>query len=246
MTDDRRLTGKLLRAGAALVIILLAGGPLLAQTPGTTPADGAASRTIEEEYLSSQTTVGTLNVQLRSHNEELKLIALTSMEKQFQSGLLPADNETAFEALSYVLNEGVIHVTRGDEMPLHYYPRVRREAARIIALSTHEGVVPQLVTNVLRDPEPTVRAQALYSLGEIGADPDWKVSQAIAKRLLWEDLGEPDLGVVYAALVAAENIYADPDNRPHAATREMVMRVSVGGPYTQAIRNKALVLLGTM
>lgn len=201
--------------------------------------------TIEDQYLSSRVTVGTLEAQLRTDNEELKLLALDSMESQFESGTLPRDNETAFEALAYVLDEGVVHVTKGDNLPLHYFPDVRRRAAEVISYSTHEGVVPQLLTNVLHDPEATVRAEALYSLGRIGADPEWSVSKTIAKRLLREDLGEPDPGVVYAALVAFENIYADPDNEPHGAAREMVMRVSVG-PYNQLIRRKAMTILGTM
>jgi hypothetical protein len=145
-----------------------------------------------------------------------------------------------------VLDEGVTHVTKGDAMPLHYYPEVRRRAADVIAWSTHDGVVSQLVTNVLEDPEANVQAQALYSLAEIGADPEGRVSKAIAKRLLREDLDDPDLGVVYAALVALENIYADEDNALYPQAREMVMRVSTGGPYTKLIRNKALSILGTM
>ena len=95
-------------------------------------------------------------------------------------------------------------------------------------------------------PEPSVRAEALYSLAKIGADPDGTVSRAIAKRLLREDLAEPDPGVVYAALVALERIYADPDTPFYLEAREMAIRVSSGGPYPRLIRERALSLLATM
>lgn len=231
-------TGPTAALVAALLFAMLLPASLSAQAN-----DGPM--TIEDQYLSSRVTVGTLDAQLRTDNEELKLLALDNMESQFESGTLPRDNETAFEALAYVLDEGVVHITKGDNLPLHYFPDVRRRAAEVISHSTHEGVVPQLLTNVLHDPEATVRAEALYSLGRIGADPDWQVSKTIAKRILREDLGEPDPGVVYAALIAFENIYADPDNEPHGAAREMVMQVSTG-PYRRVIREKAMQILGTM
>jgi len=230
---------------AGVLLALFAVAPMIAQETGT-GAPEPAGLTVEERYLASHTTVATLNAQLRTDDEELKLLALAGMEDQFRAGVLARDDRTAFEALAYVLDEGVTHVTKGDAMPLHYYPEVRRRAAEIISWSTQDGVVSQLVTNVLKDPEPNVQAQALYSLARIGADPEGDVSRAIAKRLLREDLDNPDLGVVYAALVALENIYADEDNPLQPEAREMVMRVSTGGPYTKLIRHKALAILGTM
>lgn len=106
--------------------------------------------------------------------------------------------------------------------------------------------MPQLLTNVLAAPEPSVRAKALYSRARIGVDPDRTVSRAIAKRLLREYLADLDPSMVYAALVALESIYADSDNPLYPEAREMVIRVSSGGPYPRLIREKALHLLSTM
>lgn len=239
MTQARQIT-TLVTLMATLVTL-----PTFAQSETREPQAEAHGMTIEEQYLSGQTTVATLDAQLRTTDEELKILALETMQEQFESGTLPRDNEMAFAALAYVLNEGVVHVTKGDALPLHYFPDVRRHAARIMSLSSHDGVVQQLLTNVLEDPEATVRAEALYSLGRIGADPDQQVSEVIAKRLLREHLGEPDYGVVYAALVATESIYAEPENEPHGAVREMIMQVSTG-PYRRNIREKAMKILGTM
>ena len=242
--DRRRGNGALVIVGFLMMLAVL---PAYSQSEEPVASKGTETLTIEDRYLSAETTTSaaTLDAQLRTTDEELKMLALENMETQFEAGVLPRDSETAFNALAYVLEEGVVHVTKGDSMPLHYFPDVRREAARIISMSTHDGVVPQLLINVMHDPEATVRAQALYSLGNIGEDPDQQVSEAIAKRLLREHLGEPDYGVVYAALLATESIYSDPDNEPHGAVREMVMQVSTG-PYRRVIREKAMKILGTM
>ncbi len=203
--------------------------------------------TIDELYLQSETTAETLSKQLRSRHRELQMLALDAIEEQLQSGALGRDNREAYEGVVYVLRDGVHKITYAGQISPHtYHPMVRHRAAEVIAQFDIPQVRTELTMNVVRDPDPAVQARSLYSLAEIGEDPDGWVTENIAKMMLRHHYGRPDYGAVYAALVAIEHINANPGAVVHGAAVEMVLKVAEGGYYNQFIRDKARRVLQMM
>jgi hypothetical protein len=251
-------TGILKHIVAVLFIFVLTGPGFPEPGWAQTAADGEDAvvdqdkqtprlRTIDEIYLESEISVRTLRAQLQTNNQELQMVALAALEDQIHKGVVSRNNEDAFMALAGVMEEGAYKLTHsGQTIPRHYHPLVRQEAARIMGLMETDKVLTQLTLTVAIDPEPAVRAQALYALAEIGRDPDGRITETIAKMMLREHLQIPDFRVTYAALVAIERINADPLNTVHGAAVEMLLEVAQGGPYNQLIRNKAREILTAM
>lgn len=240
----------------AVVLLLLAA--LLVISPGSAAAQSAASgsvggrdqprlRTIDELYLEGAISVRALSAQLRSSDSEHQILALAAIEDQLQTGLLAPDDEELFRALAVVLEEGVHHVAYSSStMPFNYHPTVRYRAAQVMGLVGTEDARKQLVYTVAIDPDPAVRAQALYSLGAIGQDPDGSVTRTIARMMRREHVGDADPGAIYAALVAIERISSNPANVVDSSAVSMVVTVATGKPYNRLVRSKAMQVLAVL
>ncbi|TVR85429.1 MAG: hypothetical protein EA428_15830 [Spirochaetaceae bacterium] len=237
--------------GLSFLLVLLPVAGLSAQSETssetTTSTNGGRLPTIDELYLDSETSVAMLRAQLRTNNLSHQTLALSAVEEQLIHGAIDPGDEQLFDALAFVMNQGVSNLSyQGTNLPRNYHPNVRNHAAKILGLLGTPEARTQLARTVDIDPDPSVRAQALYSLARIGQDPDGSVTRSIGKMMLREHVGRPDPGVMYAALVAIENIHRNADNQIHGAATEMLLQVAVGDPYTRLLRAKAMQVLAKM
>lgn len=230
-----------------LSISSLAHTQAVARTGSRPAAADQALQTIDEIYLESYVPIRVLHAQLRTNNLEHQLLALAAIEDQLRTGRVSPSDPTLFDGVAFVLNEGVANIAYSrSTIPYDYHPKARLHAARIMGLIGTEGARIQLVQTVTIDPDPAVRASALYSLGQIGRDLDGHTSQAIAAMMQREHRGTPDFGAVYAALVALEQIASHEGNVIDRAALDMVMEVAVGKPYNRLLRSRAMQVLSAM
>lgn len=221
---------------AILVVLTMVVSPasLLAQ-------DEEEPVSVEELYLSSDITLATLSVQMQAPGRDVQLLALNTLENQLEQGVIDPEDEAVLEALEPLVQQGVIESFEDNRWGIDSYdPVVRREAVSVVAKLGTDAARAALVRTVRHDPEPIVRAAALFGLARLGVDPDGSVTQAIAKMLLQEHLQQFDEGVVYAALIALNSIASNPDNVVDASAMEMLVTVASDGRYSQSFRKIAL------
>ncbi len=212
-----------------------------------TAEEGRDLQTIDEIYLETYVPIRVLRAQLRTNNLEHQLLALAAIEDQLRTGRVLPSDPTLFDGVAFVLNEGVANIAYSrSTVPYDYHPKARHHAARIMGLIGSEAARIQLVQTVNIDPDPSVRASALYSLGQIGQDPDGRTTQAIAAMMQREHRGTPDPGAVFAALVAIEQIASREGNVVDRAALDMVMEVAVGKPYNRLLRSRAMQVLAVL
>lgn len=247
MSVQTKLKTEVKKSAARALLFVGLLMPFVAGAQESEGANGTSLPTIDELYLGGETTVATLRAQLRTNNLEHQMLGLAAIEDQLSAGLISPDNAELFDAVSFVMQQGVSTLSyQGTNLPRHYHPGVRNSAARVLGVMATPQARTQLVRTVDIDPDPSVRAQALYSLARIGQDPDGSVTRTIAKMMLREHMGQPDPGVMYAALVAIDSIHSNPENTIHGSVSEMVLEVAVGLPYTRLIRGKAMQVLAKM
>jgi HEAT repeat protein len=233
-TTDRRLT--YLISIALLIVPTL----LCAQ-------EGEERLSVEELYLESEISVEILARQMRSPERNIQLLALDSLESQLERGLIDPRDEAILEAVTPLVEHGVITAFRENRWSIESYdPMVRREAVRVLGKLEGEAVRNKLVQTVRQDPEPIVQAQALFGLARMGSDPSGEVTRTIAKMMLREHLGEFDEGVVYAALVALRSIASEGQNVMDPASVEMLVYVASDVRYSRLLRTHALETLSLL
>lgn len=202
---------------------------------------------VEELYLRSEISIETLALQMRSPERNTQLLAIDTLESQLERGLISPEDNAILEALDPLVGQGVMETFEDNTWGIESYdPLVRREALRIIGRLGTDAARGILVRTVRHDPEPIVRAQALFGLARMGSDPTGEVTQTIAKMLLREHLGRYDEGVVYAALVALRSIAGDQENVMDPASKEMLVYLASDGRYPRRIRNLALETLSSL
>lgn len=202
---------------------------------------------VEELYLQSQVSVQILSRQMRSPERDVQLLALDSLDSQLERGLIDPRDEAVLTAITPLIEHGVTTAFEDNRWSIESYdPMVRREAVRVLGKLKGAAVREKLVQTVRQDPEPIVRAQALFGLARIGSDPNGEVTRTIGKMLLREHLGRFDEGVVYAALVALRSIAAGEENVIDPASVEMLVYVASDLRYSRLLRSHALETLSIL
>lgn len=229
----------------SIVGLLLLPGARSAQSQED--AEPTEQRTIEELYLEANASVAVLSTQVRSGSLEQRLLAMEAISTRFGDGRLSAEEPEIIAALSVALLEGVTTLTNsGSRTPSNYYPTVRREAARLLGFSPAEEARDALMATLHHDPEPSVKAQAMISLGRIGRDPNGEVSYMFGRILAIEDLGQPDESLVLSGMLAIEMLaLANGEDSVDELARQALVTV-VDGNYPRVLRAKALDILSRM
>lgn len=231
-----------MRQSAFLMVVVLVAGwqGLFAQSAGET-------RSIEELYLESGVSVEMLARQLRSPERTVQLLAIETLSSQVEGGTAGGDEAEIIAALEPVIARGVMEVHEDNSWEISTYdPMVRREAIRVVGRLESEGARTVLVRTVRHDPEPIVRAQALFGLARMGYDPDGEVTRTIGKMLLREHVGSFDEGVVYAGILAIREIARNSASTVDPSSLEMLVYVASDGRYPRRLRNLALEALSIL
>jgi hypothetical protein len=204
-------------------------------------------QSVEELYLSSAITIETLAAQMQSTERAVQFLALSTLDHQLETGYVAVDNGAVLDALKPLVEQGVLVVSRNSSRSIEIYdPGVRREAVRLVGKLDTSSARSTLVQTVRHDPEPTVRAEALFGLARMKSDPDGDVTRSIARMILREHVQQFDEGVVYAAITAIGAIARESDNTVDPASREMLIYIASDYRYPRILREMALDVLSSL
>jgi hypothetical protein len=230
------------------VLLLL---PMIAASPA--PAQDARPArvpTIEELYLTNP-WVMSVREEALSYDADVKMQALSDIDKRMGEGKLRGDDEQSVQAILIGLaGEGTYYAVSEDRRLVNYYPTVRRKAAELLGRlgsQTSDPVVRdraifRLLDILSFDDEVMVKAEAVYGLGVIGNNDEGVVTEVIADSIRRQSSVAPDNNYAYATALAIEKL-ADKsqDMRDFRAYTALVTIMQ--GNYTRKVKDKALEVL---
>ena len=197
--------------------------------------------TVEELYL-RDIEFQVLSEKAFSDSREIKLDVLDEIEGMIDEGTIDDPDKVEF-VLEYLGMEGTARRVRESARLINYYPEVRRRAANLLGRLGGERAKDALVSILLIDDEPMVKAEAAYALGLIGANNGNEVVRALLFTLENEDPQMPDNNLAYAVCLAVEKIVeandGDLDSAAYADLARTLVRIAQGN-YIKTVRRKAL------
>jgi HEAT repeat protein len=196
--------------------------------------------TVEELYL-RDIEFQILSEKAFSSDPELKLSVLDEIEKMIQDGQIKDRNKVEF-VLEYLAMEGTARRIRENARLINYFPEVRRRAANLLGLLGGEQAKNVLITVLVIDDEPMVKAEAAYALGVIGMNDGSGAVKAILFTLEREDPSQPDNNLGYAICLALEKIAKKHGGIKEPEAYRALVRIAQG-PYIRTVKQKALATL---
>jgi hypothetical protein len=237
-----RKTKVLVTCIAALAATLGMVAQASAQTGGSTVT--GKEITIEELFLRN-VEMQIMREKAFSEDQDTKLSALDDIEKMITQKQV-GDNQAQLEfVLEYLSMEGSLRTVRQDRHQINDFPDVRRKAVNLLGQLGGDQSVQALITVLLGDQEPTVKAEAAYALGSIGTNAGNSSTQALAYAVGRQDPAKPDNNFAYAVCLAIEKIgqktgiFNDP-----GAVQTLVSIAQ--GAYIKTVKLKALAVLDEM
>jgi hypothetical protein len=214
-------------------VIALAAGLLAAPLLGAQAAE--KELTVEELYL-RDIEFQVLSEKAFSSDPELKISVLEEIEKMIEDGQVKDRNKVEF-VLEYLAMEGTARRIRENARLVNYFPEVRRRAANLLGRLGGEEARAALVSVLVIDDEPMVKAEAAYALGVIGTDEG--SVKAILFTLEREDPSMPDNNLGYAICLALEKIAKKNGGLKEPEAYRALVRIAQG-PYIKTVKQKAL------
>ena len=197
--------------------------------------------TVEELYL-RDIEFQILSEKAFSDNREIKLDVLDEIEAMIEDGTVDDPDKVEF-VLEYLGMEGTARRVRESARLINYYPEVRRRSANLLGRLGGARAKDALVSILLIDDEPMVKAEAAYALGVIGMNDGNEVVQALLYTLENEDPQMPDNNLAYAVCLAVEKIVeandGDLDSAAYSDLARTLVRIAQGN-YIKTVRRKAL------
>ena len=197
--------------------------------------------TVEELYL-RDIEFQILSEKAFSDSREIKLDVLDEIEVMIEEGTIDDPDKVEF-VLEYLGMEGTARRVRESARLINYYPEVRRRSANLLGRLGGDRAKDALVSILLIDDEPMVKAEAAYALGVIGTNNGNEVVRALLYTLETEDPQMPDNNLAYAVCLAVEKIVeandGDLDSAAYADLARTLVRIAQGN-YIKTVRRKAL------
>jgi HEAT repeat protein len=197
--------------------------------------------TVEELYL-RDIEFQILSEKAFSDSREIKLDVLDEIEAMIEGGTVDDPDKVEF-VLEYLGMEGTARRVRESARLVNYYPEVRRRSANLLGRLGGERAKNALVSILLIDDEPMVKAEAAYALGVVGMNDGNEVIRALLYTLENEDPQMPDNNLAYAVCLAVEKIVeatdGDLDSAAYADLARTLVRIAQGN-YIKTVRRKAL------
>jgi hypothetical protein len=218
----------------ATVLVFVASllGVALAGAQGT-----KKELTVEELYL-RDIEFQVLSEKAFSGDPELKMSVLDELEKMIEYGQVKDRNKVEF-VLEYLAMEGTGRRIRENARLVNYFPEVRRRAANLLGQLGGEQARSALVSVLVIDDEPMVKAEAAYALGVIGMNEGSDTVKAIVYILEREDPAQPDNNLGYAVCLALEKIAKKSGGLKEPDAYRALVRIAQG-PYLRTVKQKAL------
>jgi len=197
--------------------------------------------TVEELYL-RDIEFQILSEKAFSDSREIKLDVLDEIETMIEEGDIEDPDKVEF-VLEYLGMEGTARRVRESARLINYYPEVRRRAANLLGRLGGPRAKNALVSILLIDDEPMVKAEAAYALGIIGMNDGNEVVRALLFTLENEDPQMPDNNLAYAVCLAVGKIVeannGDLESSAYVDLARTLVRIAQGN-YIKTVRRKAL------
>jgi HEAT repeat protein len=225
--------------GSSIRLLLVAAGLTAAVLLGAQSTE--RELTVEELYL-RDIEFQILSEKAFSNSREIKLDVLDEIEVMIEEGTVDDPDKVEF-VLEYLGMEGTARRVRESARLINYYPEVRRRSANLLGRLGGERAKNALVSILLIDDEPMVKAEAAYALGLIGMNDGNEVVRALLYTLENEDPQMPDNNLAYAVCLAVEKIVEANDGNLEPAAYADLARTLVHiaqGNYIKTVRRKAL------
>jgi len=220
---------------AKITVIMIAAALLAAALAGA--QESKKELTVEELYL-RDIEFQILSEKAFSTDPELKLSVLDEIEKTIQDGQVKDRNKVEF-VLEYLAMEGTARRVRENARLINYFPEVRRRAANLLGQLGGEGARNALISVLVIDDEPMVKAEAAYALGVIGMNEGSGTVKAILYTLERENPAQPDNNLGYAICLALEKIAKKNNGIKEPDAYRALVRIAQG-PYIRTVKQKAL------
>jgi hypothetical protein len=225
--------------GSSIRVVFVVAGMAAAVLLGAQSTE--RELTVEELYL-RDIEFQILSEKAFSDSREIKLDVLDEIEVMVEEGTVDDPDKVEF-VLEYLGMEGTARRVRESARLINYYPEVRRRSANLLGRLGGEKAKDALVSILLIDDEPMVKAEAAYALGIIGMNDGNEVVRALLYTLENEDPQMPDNNLAYAVCLAVEKIVeandGDLDAAAYADLARTLVRIAQGN-YIKTVRRKAL------
>jgi HEAT repeat protein len=229
------------RTIAATLLLILGAASLSAQSAQASGKE----LTIEEKFLNKSIELQVLKEQAFAPEYDAKMIALDDLSDKISKGSLGEEADDYEFILEYLAMEGTSHIVREGLRLANYYPDVRRRATELLGKVRTEQSKNALITVLLNDNEPMVRAQAAYALGELGMNEDNEVAAALVYAVDREDQTRVDNNWGYAMVLAFEKLHQKTGGIKYPGAFRALVKISQGN-YLATVKQKALQVLDAM
>lgn len=238
------MKNKLALAAVLFILLLAVTGPAIAQSENS-GGNTEDEKTVEELFLQS-VEMRIIGEQAFSDNREAKMSALENLEELIEAGDVASGDPEAHFILDSLSAEGIGVTYREGRRIVNNFPEVRRKACELLGKIGGESAKDTLINVLISDNEPMVLSEAVYALGEMGADTnDAQVTEAIAYSVLNQDLMTPDQNFGYAALLSIEKLAERNGGISDPSIYRALIRISQGN-YTRIVKDKAQELIKTL
>ncbi len=229
-----------------VICLFVAVGAVPSQENGGSSGQESSSATIESLYLNSSLGMSVIRSQLETGSREQQILALSVLNEQIRRGEIDGTDPRVFAMVRFAMDQGVNVQARlyGGTDLTDYRPLVRREAARVMGSVATREAHDFLVQAVLKDPEPSVRSQAAFSLAQMNLDDGGESIEAITQMVVREHMVGRDEGSIFASLSALAMFPMDPDE--HQETRNILVEIAQDFLYPRVVREKAIEVLSGM
>lgn len=228
------------RTFAAALLLVLAASTLGAQATATTGKE----LTIEQKFLRT-IEMQILKEQAADPNYDSKMLALDALQKKIAGGPLGDVTDDVEYVLEYLALEGTGRIARENHRQVNNFPDVRRRAAELLGKVRTADSKDALIFVLLNDDEPMVKAQAAYSLGELGMNDQNEVVAALVFAVDREDQTRADNNWGYAMVLAFEKLAQKTGGLKDPAAFRALVKISQGN-YLATVKAKALSVLEAM
>ncbi len=219
-----------------LIMVLCLGAGLV--LPGAEESE--RELTVEELYLKN-IEIQILREQAYFNDRELKIMVLDSLEEMIEQG---TDGDVVEPVLEFLAMEGIGRKIWESNRLINYFPEVRRRAANLLGRvagnrELKEKAKNALITVLISDDEPMVKAEAAYGLGVLGINENNEAVRALLYTLEKEDPDRPDNNFAYAICLALEKIAFVNDGIRHPDAYRALITIAQGN-YIKTVKRKAL------
>ena len=219
-----------------MLILLLLPAFVWAQQDDTDQTEDET--TVEELFLQS-VEMRIIGEQAFNENRTTKLSALDNLEELIESGDVAAGDPEATYILDRLSAEGIGVQIREAGRLINNFPEVRRRACELLGKMGGESAKDTLINVLIADDEPMVLSEAVYALGEMGAEnTNNQITQAISFSILNQDILTPDQNFAYAALLSIEKLAEQNGGLNDPSIYRALIRMSQGN-YIRTVQQKA-------